>query len=203
MKKLLFITVLVLFSVPVALSQVTGAETRHDGELPSLTGHARLKQAARLFRDKDDLVSVITVIPAGTDVEVLSSEGAFLEVECGGNRGFLNAASVDFGKETRSADKVSDTSEKKELRSSGPIKSVRSNRYENLENKYGRETARRIAEGKIWKGMDAEMVIDSWGTPAKIIKLINYNNVMEEWYYRDTRLVFQNNKLVSWTRAGG
>ena len=57
--------------------------------------------------------------------------------------------------------------------------------------------AARLGAGKIWKGMSAEMVRDSWGSPSKINRVIG-NNVREEWVYRNTWLFIENNTLVDW-----
>jgi hypothetical protein len=52
--------------------------------------------------------------------------------------------------------------------------------------------------GKIWKGMTAEMVRDSWGTPSRINRGSGNNNSQEEWIYKNTWLVIENNTLVEW-----
>ena len=58
--------------------------------------------------------------------------------------------------------------------------------------------AARLIAGKIWKGMSAEMVKDSWGVAEKINRVINGNVVKEEWIFRTTWLFFENNALVEW-----
>jgi hypothetical protein len=58
--------------------------------------------------------------------------------------------------------------------------------------------AARLNAGKIWKGMTAEMVNDSWGTADKINRIISGNVVKEEWIYRTTWLYFENNTLLEW-----
>ena len=71
-------------------------------------------------------------------------------------------------------------------------------RYAALENKYGQAMAARIYAGKIWKGMNSEMVRDSWGTPEKTNRVVSGNTIKEEWIYRSTWLYFENNTLLGW-----
>jgi hypothetical protein len=58
--------------------------------------------------------------------------------------------------------------------------------------------AARLDAGKIWKGMTAEMVQDSWGVPQKINRVISGNNIREEWIYRNSWLFFENDRLIEW-----
>jgi len=58
--------------------------------------------------------------------------------------------------------------------------------------------AARLNAGKIWKGMNSEMIRDSWGKPDKINREINGNTVKEEWIYRTTWLFIENNTLQEW-----
>jgi hypothetical protein len=51
---------------------------------------------------------------------------------------------------------------------------------------------------KIWKGMTAEMVQDSWGSPRKIDRVINGNDVNEKWTYSKSWLYIENDRLVEW-----
>ena len=52
--------------------------------------------------------------------------------------------------------------------------------------------------GKIWKGMTAEMVRDSWGSPVKINRVIGNSSSKEEWIFKNTWLYIENNTLVEW-----
>jgi hypothetical protein len=58
--------------------------------------------------------------------------------------------------------------------------------------------AARLIAGKIWKGMTAEMVRDSWGSPVKINRVIRNNSAKEEWIFKNTWLYIENNSLVEW-----
>jgi hypothetical protein len=58
--------------------------------------------------------------------------------------------------------------------------------------------AARLNSGKIWKGMNAAMVVDSWGNAQKINRIIDGNTIKEEWIYTNTWLYFEDNTLVEW-----
>jgi hypothetical protein len=79
-----------------------------------------------------------------------------------------------------------------------PVQEQQQSRFSYLENKYGSNMANRIFSGKIWKGMNSEMVKDSWGTADKINRIISGNITKEEWIFRNTWLYFENNTLLEW-----
>ena len=79
-----------------------------------------------------------------------------------------------------------------------PIQEQQQSRFSYLENKYGSNMAARLLSGKIWKGMNSEMVKDSWGISEKINRIVSGNIIKEEWIYRNTWLYFENNSLVEW-----
>ena len=58
--------------------------------------------------------------------------------------------------------------------------------------------AARIISGKIWKGMNSDMVKDSWGLAEKVNRIVNGNTIEENWIYRNTWLYFENNTLIDW-----
>jgi hypothetical protein len=58
--------------------------------------------------------------------------------------------------------------------------------------------AARLFAGKIWKGMNAEMIKDSWGAAAKINREVSGNIIKEEWIYKNSWLYLENNTLVDW-----
>ena len=79
-----------------------------------------------------------------------------------------------------------------------PVQEQQQSRFSYLENKYGSNMAARLTSGKIWKGMNSEMVRDSWGPAEKINRVISGNIIKEEWIYTNTWLYFENNTLVEW-----
>jgi hypothetical protein len=206
MKKLI-ISGILLFIISSANSQELKTDVLQDLEKTQPTGQvaittATLKTASRLFRDKDDLTSVVIVIPQDAVVNVLGSEDTFLYVDFEGNEGYIGADHAEINKDNPVANPVPAQSQtyRKEtyVEDVQPAQQQRVSRYTYLENKYGRSMAARIYSGKIWKGMNAGMVQDSWGSPKKINRFISGNTVKEEWFYNGTMLYFQNSTLTDW-----
>jgi len=157
---------------------------------------AIIKSATRLFRDKQDLTSVIIVIPKDSIVFVIGSDDTFLHVEYIGNEGYIYARHAElFKPDPEARPPVAEVPVNQEAK---PVQEQKVSRYSYLESKYGSSTASRIYAGKIWKGMDVQMVKDSWGSPKKISRVINGNVVDEEWFYAGTWLHFQNSVLTDW-----
>ncbi|HEX2967536.1 MAG TPA: hypothetical protein VHO46_00415 [Bacteroidales bacterium] len=161
---------------------------------------ATLKSAARFFGSKDDLTSVISVIPSGSKVTVLDSDSAYFRVLFEDNEGFILKRQAVLDDKPVSASPVTpDQSTKTDMnRGARPVQENQISRFSYLENKYGTSTASKINSGKIWKGMNGEMVRDSWGNPEKINRVISSNTVEESWTYKNTVLYFENNNLVKW-----
>jgi len=158
---------------------------------------ATLKQASRLFASKDDLTSVIMVLPAGTRVTITGSDSAYYKVVYNGDEGYIYKRHADI--ELTGVQEEARKKESEDVVGKGIEKPEREmTRFEYLEKKYGTNIATQINAGKIWKGMTAQMVRDSWGDPQKINRSITGNNVKEEWIYRNTWLLIENNTLVDW-----
>jgi len=157
---------------------------------------AIIKSATRLFRDKEDLTSVILVVPKDSIVFVISSDDTFLFVEYIGNEGFIYAQHAElFKPDPKAQPPAVEATTNPEAK---PVQEQKISRYTYLENKYGSSMAARIYSGKIWKGMNAQMVRDSWGSPKKIDRVISGNVVKEKWFYNNTWLNFQNSTLTDW-----
>jgi hypothetical protein len=77
-------------------------------------------------------------------------------------------------------------------------KEQQQSRFSYLEEKYGSGMAAKLIEGKIWKGMNGDMITDSWGKPNKVNRVISGNTVKEEWIYKNTWLYLENDNLVEW-----
>ncbi len=164
---------------------------------------ATLKSASRLFGEKDDLTSVILIIPADSMVTVLGSDSTYLDVMFQGNEGFIYRkdavikhvpAQVAPPQQQVQENQVQENQVQGNQQEQTPQES----RFTYLENKYGASMASKLMAGKIWKGMNTEMVNDSWGTAQKINRVISGNIVKEEWIYRNTWLYFENDVLVDW-----
>jgi hypothetical protein len=158
------------------------------------TPTAKVKTSTRLFKSKEDLTSVIMIIPSGAVVAVLDADSTYYHVTYEENEGYI------FRKHAV-PDKAPATFS--ELNSAGiPAASQpqaqSDSRYDELESKYGSAMAARIYAGKIWKGMNSEMVHDSWGAARKINRVVSGNVIKEEWIYNSTWLYFENNSLIQW-----
>ena len=157
---------------------------------------ATLKSASRLFATKDDLTSVILIIPADSVVMVLDSDSTYFHVVFEENEGYIF-------KRQAVLDKIPVTNQQTvqsqpAVQETQPVQEQNQSRFSYLENKYGSNLAARLMAGKIWKGMNSEMVSDSWGTAEKINRVISGNVIKEEWIFKNTWLYFENNTLVEW-----
>lgn len=165
---------------------------------------ATIKSATRLFNDKNDLTSVVMVIPKDSIVIVLGSDETFLNVSFSGIEGYINARHAVVNNPP-SVTKPAPRPVQQEIDNEMPAQSERPvqqrqkvSRYEFLMNKYGTSVAIELYAGKIWKGMTGQMVKDSWGSPKKINRVISGNNIREEWIFQNTWLYLQNDELVEW-----
>ena len=72
-------------------------------------------------------------------------------------------------------------------------------RLEAMQAKYGKNKAKMIAEGKVWRGISYEMAIDSWGEPIDKKTTILSTGSTEKWNYTEGRyLFFKNGRLETW-----
>jgi len=156
---------------------------------------ATLKSASRLFGDKDDLTSVILIIPSDSVVEVIDSDSTYLKVVFEENEGYIFRRDAIINNTPVEIKPVNQEENQNQVEQQTEQK--QESRFTYLENKYGTDMAARIASGKIWKGMSAEMVRDSWGAPLKINRVIG-NIIKEEWIFKNTWLYIENNTLIDW-----
>lgn len=162
----------------------------------NVTLTATLKSSSRLFRTRDDLTSVIMIIPSGSTVDVLGSDSTYLHVTFEDNEGFILKRHAVMDKTPVN---VSQTIQSQQpVQEVQPAQEQQDSRFSYLENKYGSNLAARLMAGKIWKGMNSEMVSDSWGTAEKINRVISGNVIKEEWIFKNSWLYFENNTLVEW-----
>lgn len=162
----------------------------------NVTTTGKLTNSSRLFASKDDLTSVIVIIPADSVVTVLDSDSTYLHVVYDDNEGYIFNRHVILKRiqvqnqqpfQAQSSDRQTE-----------PVADQQQTRYSYLENKYGTNMASRLITGKIWKGMNSDMVKDSWGMAEKINRIISGNVVKEEWIFKNTWLYFENNTLLEW-----
>ena len=181
MKKTVFITLLILGAISLR-AQTT----------------ATLKNSSRLFATKNDLTSVILIIPADSVVTVLDADSTYLHVVFEENEGYIFNKKVVLNKMPLKTQQPSASQEPVRETQQAQEQEQEQSRFSYLENKYGTSLAARLMAGKIWKGMNSDMVKDSWGTAEKINRVISGNIIKEEWIFRNTWLYFENNMLVEW-----
>ncbi len=196
MKKIIFIYLLII-AVLSANAQADKSDSfksreSNQSQNQNNTVTATLKSSGRLFGNKDDLTSVLLIIPSGSVVSVLGSDSTYLHVVYQDSEGYIyrKQAVIDkTGAAVQANQPVNDVQ---------AVQDQPDSRYTALENKYGSAMAARIYTGKIWKGMNSEMVHDSWGAAQKINRVVSGNTIKEEWIYRSTWLYFENNTLLKW-----
>ncbi|HUV00156.1 MAG TPA: hypothetical protein VMW32_04245 [Bacteroidales bacterium] len=203
MKKLILFPALII-SLCALEAQAGRTEVLRDLEKSQAANQqvtATLKASSRLFGDKNDLISVILIIPSGSAVSVLGSDDTFLHVVFDEIEGYILARHAVIDRTPVAASSPAQQAEpvqQQQQQQQQQHQQQQNNRFSYLENKYGTGTAVRLYEGKIWKGMSAEMVKDSWGNPKKMNRLISGNNIREEWVYNNSWLFIQNDRLVEW-----
>jgi hypothetical protein len=184
----------VLFIILIIGAISIKAQTNKVDRLQTTT--ATLKNSSRLFATRDDLTSVILIIPADSVVTVLDSDSTYLHVAYQDNEGYIFNRKVVLDKMPAKIQQAAPAQESIQ-ESQQPMEQDQT-RFSYLENKYGTNMAARLNAGKIWKGMNSDMVKDSWGIAEKINRVISGNIIKEEWIFRNTWLYFENNTLVEW-----
>ena len=199
MKKLIFPALIIIGLLPLSaqndkadLLQTLEVNQGRSQE-SSLT--ATINKSTRLFRAKDDLTSVIVIVPSGSVVSVIGSDSTYLRIAYGEDEGYIFKKHAVIDK-TPNPVKAIESGQQSTQRQ--PVQVQTDKRYDDLVNKYGTAMADRLYAGKIWKGMNSQMARDSWGTAEKINRVINGNVIKEEWIYRSTWLYFENNTLLDW-----
>jgi hypothetical protein len=160
---------------------------------------ATTKAATRLFREKDDLTTVIMIVPKGSVIDVIGSDSTYFHVLFEENDGYILRRHANLDEPVNVIQPV--------VRKVEPViqetkpavqQEQQQSRFTYLEDKYGTAMAAKLSAGKIWKGMNAEMIRDSWGKPQKINRIISGNTVKEEWIYKNTWLYLEDEILVEW-----
>jgi hypothetical protein len=159
---------------------------------------ATMKSASRLFGDKNDLTSVILVIPSGSVVDILGSDSTYFNVVFEDNEGYILKRHAVINETPVAPQPMAQKPVEPVQQTQQDQQQQQVSRFTYLENKYGSSLASKIISGKIWKGMSSEMVRDSWGSPLKINRVISGNTIKEEWIYKNTWLYIQDDYLAEW-----
>jgi hypothetical protein len=198
MKKLLLSAVLFTLTYCIFAQAGNSGNYKTASDQSDQLGTATVKSATRLFKVKDDLTSVITIIPSGTSVSYIDSDSTYMHVIFDSNEGYIFRKHAKVSALPAANGSNRPQPEAQPMPDYQTVPDQPDDRYAYLVNKYGASMADRIAAGKIWKGMNSEMVKDSWGAAQKINRIVNNNTIKEEWIYRSTWLFFENNTLVEW-----
>lgn len=199
MKRLLFLTLLIIstLSIKAQTNKIDKLQALEQNQTTIQSSHATatLKSASRLFAAKDDLTTVIQIIPADSVVTVLDSDSTYLHVVFDQNEGYIFKRQAVLDQTPSRTSQVRES--QPDVMETQPVQEQQT-RLSYLENKYGSNMAARLNAGKIWKGMNSEMVKDSWGVAEKVSRNISGNAIKEKWMYRSTWLYFENNTLLDW-----
>ena len=170
---------------------------------------ATLKSATRLFGAKNDLTTVIMVLPSGSEMEILDSDSTYLHIYFEDYEGYIykdraviSEVSLPVATAVEAVEEEPVITKAEPIQQVQPVQEPKVSRFSYLENKYGSNMAAKLMAGKIWKGMSAEMIIDSWGNPKKINRVISGNVIKEEWIFRNTWLYLENDILADWGSIG-
>ena len=163
---------------------------------------ATIKGSSRLFGDKDDLTSVIMIIPDGSTVEVVALDSVYTLVRYDGAEGYVKSEKLGAPNEvvnTVPAPAAQPVAAAEPQQQAGAQEYTASaDRYEILVTKYGTDIGNRLYQHKVWKGATADMARDSWGKPKQINRMYVDQSVDEEWIYSKKYLYFRDGILIEW-----
>jgi hypothetical protein len=160
---------------------------------------ATTKGAVRLFGDKDDLTTVITLIPAGSNVEIIKPDIEYTLIRFDNSEGFVKSDNLVTVQTTAPVQATENVQPNQTTYIGQPqSKPQPQNRYEMLTMKYGNDIGKRLFQHKVWKGINADMARDSWGKAKQINRMYVDQSVDEEWIYSQKWLYFRDNILIEW-----
>ncbi|MBS0011742.1 MAG: hypothetical protein KFF49_10060 [Bacteroidales bacterium] len=156
---------------------------------------ATTKSVTRLFGDKGNASSVIAYIKADTTLNVLVVEEDYLKVLYGEAEGWIETNKATL---RNTEGEILQVGEQAEQAEQAIPQQQAVNRKTMLINKYGPEKGQAIYEHKIWKGMNNDMVFESWGKPLRVDRLIKGADIQERWIYTKSYVIFDEDILVEW-----
>jgi hypothetical protein len=162
---------------------------------------ATTRGAVRLFGDKDDLTTVITLIPAGSSVEIIKPDIEYTLIRFDNSEGFVksdNLVTAQTPAPVQATGNIPATQTPYTAQSQPQPQAQPQDRYEMLTMKYGKDIGKRLFQHKVWKGINADMARDSWGKPKQINRMYVDQSVDEEWIYSQKWLYFRDNILIEW-----
>jgi len=153
--------------------------------------------AVRLFGDKDDLTSVIMLIPAGSTVEIIKADIEYSLIRYDNSEGYVKSDKLAPQNVPDSPTPL--VSQESLAASQTPLAAYQpADRFEMLTMKYGSTLGKSLYQHKIWKGATEEMARDSWGKPKQINRTYVDQSVEEEWIYTKKWLYFRDGVVIEW-----
>ena len=160
------------------------------------------KGAVRLFADKDDLTSVIQIIPDGTVVEAISADTLFTLIRLDEVEGYVKSdrltAALPVVTTTQPALQPVQEAAPVQPVADVQARQIPTERFQALIDKYGTDLAKKLYQHKVWKGITSDMARDSWGKPVQINRMYVNTSVDEEWIYSKSYLYFRDGVLIEW-----
>jgi len=160
------------------------------------------KGAVRLFADKEDLTSVIQIIPDGTVVEAISADTLFTLIRLGEVEGYVKSdrltAALPVVTTTQPALQPVQEAAPVQPVADVQARQIPTERFQALIDKYGTDLAKKLYQHKVWKGITSDMARDSWGKPVQINRMYVNTSVDEEWIYSKSYLYFRDGVLIEW-----
>ena len=155
---------------------------------------ATTTRSVRLFGDKDDLTTVIQLIPEGSTVEVIKTDSLYSQVRFGEVTGYVKSDGLGPFQPVISVAPVAQP----QVAEQQQYEVQPEERYAALVAKYGNDIGKRLYQNKVWKGVTSEMAVDSWGKPKQINRMYVDQSVDEEWIYSKKYLYFRDGILIEW-----
>ena len=150
--------------------------------------------SVRLFGDKDDLTTVIQLIPEGSTVDVIKADSLYSQVRFGELEGYVKSDGLGPYKPVVAAAPAAQPQAAEQQQ----YEVQPEDRYAALVAKYGTDIGKRLYQNKVWKGVTSEMAVDSWGKPKQINRMYVDQSVDEEWIYSKKWLYFRDGILIEW-----
>lgn len=159
----------------------------------------------RLLADPANTSSVLAYVPEKLEFEILGTKDNHLLINYEGTEGYISSDKVIFNEPVKEKQLATSSQtgiiDNDDITVNYQTQSYQQARYDILVQKYGERDAKALFEHKIWKGIDHNMVRDSWGKPVEIKREMKQGVISEEWIYRKHRLIFVNDVLTRWGPA--
>ena len=159
---------------------------------------AYVGESGGVLRREPNIKGSVIVTLSPNEVVYVQNEkhNLYLKVNYKGTYGYLSYTSI---KSNADVDKIM-TSTTTTPTSTTQIYNVDINspKYKRLSKIYGHETAVKLINHKLWKGMSTGQIRESLGTPSSVSKENTPKGLLETWSYSNKVLKVLNGSLDSW-----